>query len=48
MVKDTVGLEQYFYDLVCNGFDDLESLSMLTMNELKELDIIEKMRHRMK
>ena len=47
-LKDTVGLEQYFYDLVCNGFDDLESLSMLTMNELNTLGNIEKMGHRMK
>ena len=47
-LKDTVGLEQYFEALVENGFDDLESVTMITMNELDTLGIIEKMGHKMK
>eukprot|EP01084_Bolivina_argentea_P103440 185274_1 len=46
-LKETVGLEEYFYVLVKNGFDGMESVKMLTMNELNVLGI-DKMGHRMK
>eukprot|EP01084_Bolivina_argentea_P089610 161658_1 len=45
-LKDTVDLEEYFDILVENGYDEMESVKLLRMNELTLL--IEKMGHRAK
>ena len=45
-LKDTVGLPQYGDLLMQNGFDDLECVRMLTMNDLNMLGI-EKIGHKM-
>ena len=46
-MKETVDLEQYTDLLINNGYDDMESISDLTMNELKDIGV-EKIGHRKK